>query len=491
MGKQFLDKDGLQVVADKVRNKQDKFEAGTSLELVTVGEGEIDEVLYAGEGNVLTDELPPSARTNITVTDPEKALSIANQLVQVRFFGFIDATMVSITALSPQTSVGAVKGDVVDLKEPKVLLPYTNSVSREYNEWCSAHGVSFNIPWEYNDTLTVYLSSPTLTITKTLNYKPDDTQLSDKSSWSSSHTRDVINSLLPLPFANSDTTTIEESSAPTWSDVDSVERNGETVDTSPTIVDGYLLQKFLWDTTVGATELPQTMQVELNYREIYIGVYGYLISCNGLVIGQTIDAPNEGSAIFENAVGMTWDYWNGGTYTVTFVNLSDCPVQKVNVTNAVDEEAREVAAGAMALSESVSDKATAIEQNLALYNSYSFDEKWTGGTWVDGKKIYKKTYDLGTVPSPSGSSVYCRIPFTVDFDTVVEIKGMIVPNENSTQAQIEYYSIPKPPKVGESTTYNVSLKLKLYNNVLNLELETRSELNNKKAYATVYYTKNN
>ena len=155
-----------------------------------------------------------------------------------------------------------------------------------------------------------------------------------------------------------------------------------------------------------------------------------------------------------------------------------------------DEEARETAAGAMALAESVSDKATAIEQNMALYNSYSFDEKWTGGTWVDGKKIYKKTYDLGTVPSPSGSSVYCRIPFTVDFDTVVEIKGMIVPNENTTQAQIEYYSIPKPPKVGGSD-YNVSLKIKPYNNVLNLELETKNELNNKKAYATVYYTKIN
>ena len=153
-------------------------------------------------------------------------------------------------------------------------------------------------------------------------------------------------------------------------------------------------------------------------------------------------------------------------------------------------EAREVAAGSMALAQSVDDKVTALEQNVALYNSYSFDEKWTGGTWVDGKKIYKKTYDLGTVPSPSGSSVYCRIPFDVDFDTVVEIKGMIVPNENTTQAQIEYYSIPKPPKVGGSD-YNVSLKIKPYNNILNLELETKSELNNKKAYATVFYTKVN
>ena len=145
---------------------------------------------------------------------------------------------------------------------------------------------------------------------------------------------------------------------------------------------------------------------------------------------------------------------------------------------------------ALSVGSAALDKAFEVEQNIALYNSYSLDEKFTGGYWIDGKKIYKKTYDLGTVPSPSGSSVYCRIPFTVDFETVVEIKGMIVPNENTTQAQIEYYSIPKPPKVGGSD-YNVSLKIKPYNNVLNLELETKSELNNKKAYATVYYTKIN
>ena len=178
---------------------------------------------------------------------------------------------------------------------------------------------------------------------------------------------------------------------------------------------------------------------------------------------------------------------DGKTYQL--VNEDPTSETSWEILPGEDTEARETAAGAMALAEQGSSKANEVESNLALYNSYSFDEKWTGGTWVDGKKIYKKTYDLGTVPSPSGSSVYCRIPFTVDFDTVVEIKGMIVPNENTTQAQIEYYSIPKPPKVG-SSDYNVSLKIKPYNNVLNLELETKSELNNKKAYATVYYTKN-
>ena len=136
------------------------------------------------------------------------------------------------------------------------------------------------------------------------------------------------------------------------------------------------------------------------------------------------------------------------------------------------------------------NKATDIEGDIASYNSYSLNETFTGGTWIDGKKIYKKTYYMGTVPTWSSGTVFLRIPFDVDFETVVEIKGMIVPNSNSTSAQIEYYSIPKPPKVGQSS-FNVSLKIKPYNNVLNLELETNSELDNKDAYATVYYTKVN
>lgn len=152
------------------------------------------------------------------------------------------------------------------------------------------------------------------------------------------------------------------------------------------------------------------------------------------------------------------------------------------------KESKEVANGAMALAQSVNDTLTPSVNNLINGNSYSLDEVFTGGTWINGKKIYKKTFDLGDIPAPSSGNAFVRIPFNVDFEDVVEMKGMIVPNASSTEAQKEYYSIPKPPKVGQSN-YNVSLKIKPYNNVLNLELETNSDLTNKKGYATVYYTK--
>ena len=382
----YLDENGLQVVANKVKGKQDAFETGNSLEFVTAGEGQIDDVLYLGLDNVLTSELPSTSRTNITVTDPEKALGLANQLIKVQFFGFIDATMVTISAVSPQTTTGAVEGDtIVPTVEPVILLDYVNTVSLEYAEWCATYGVSFNIPWEYNTTLITYLSSPTLSISRTLNYRPDDTRISDENSWSSAHTREMIDSLLPLPLVDSETATIEESTVPTWSYIQEVEdvNSGETVDTQPDIIDSYLLQKFLWDTTVGATELPQTMSVVLREREIYIGVYGFVITCNGLQIGQTVDPLNMGSSIFESNVGITWDYWRSGTYTVTFDGETGTPVQKVEVNNAIDEEARETAAGAIGLAqsvgESVSKKITYVGAELE-YNIHSWSDTKGEGT---------------------------------------------------------------------------------------------------------------
>ena len=194
-------------------------------------------------------------------------------------------------------------------------------------------------------------------------------------------------------------------------------------------------------------------------------------------------------------VGLTLRYtgenYNNGSMDIKYNHVYECDVDEnddkifIDVTPP-DEEVQE----ALSVASTASLQAAELEQNVALYNSYSLNETFTGGTWINGKKIYKKTYYMGTVPSWSSGTVFLRIPFDVDFETIVEMKGMIVPNSNSTAAQVEYYSIPKPPKVGQSS-YNVSLKIKPYNNVLNLELETNSELNNKDAYATVYYTKVN
>lgn len=150
-----------------------------------------------------------------------------------------------------------------------------------------------------------------------------------------------------------------------------------------------------------------------------------------------------------------------------------------------------LAASALAKAKEAQTAAEDAVNKLVYYNSYSLDETFSGAYWIDGRKIYKKTYDMGTIPAPTstGTSAFLRIPFEVEFDTVVGITGIIMPNEESTVAQYEWYSIPKPPKVG-SSSYNVSLKIKPYNNVLNLELETKDNTNNKKAVATVFYVKN-
>lgn len=55
--------------------------------------------------------------------------------------------------------------------------------------------------------------------------------------------------------------------------------------------------------------------------------------------------------------------------------------------------------------------------------NYSTEEQWTGKLWIDGKKIYQKTFECGPMPSSGNSS----IPILVDdIETLVELKGTAV-----------------------------------------------------------------
>ena len=59
-------------------------------------------------------------------------------------------------------------------------------------------------------------------------------------------------------------------------------------------------------------------------------------------------------------------------------------------------------------------------------NSYSTEETLTGGTWIDGKPIYRKTYS-GTLASSLGSSATTIIPLAnlPSISTLVEMKGFV------------------------------------------------------------------
>ena len=356
MPKKYLDEEGLQIVANKVNKKQDSFITGKSLEFVTIGQGQIDGLLYLGANNELVTTSPEQSIT-VDIVDADKALGLANQLVQIQTQGFIGGCSITINSLSPQTSVGAVEGDILEPTQSENLFPSHDSFSAEFREWCQTYGVSIMPPLERSRILVFYISVPQLSINTALDYVPDDTQTTVRNSWSASYTKSQIKALSPVPLVSSDTAAIVDDTVDTWGMVDGVvDSNDEPVETYPDVTDGFLLQKFLWNSTPGAEQLPQTMTVNLRWVEIYYGYFGIRVTCNGTVIGQTIYPLTQGSEIFENNIGITWDYWTEGTYTVSFTNSETANVQKVEVNGAIDEEARETAAGAIGLAQQTSEE---------------------------------------------------------------------------------------------------------------------------------------
>ena len=351
----YLNEEGLRVVADKVNKKQDSFITDNSLEFITVGQGEIDNLLYLDANNELVT-ISPQPSIGVDIGDPDKALGLANQLLKIETMGFLGGSNVTIVACSPQTSVGAAEGDVIEPTQSEVLFGPMDSFSAEFRKWCETYGLSIQLPMEQSRILTFYISVPQLSVNKALKYVPDDSRTSDENSWSASYTKMQVRALMPAPLVSSETATIEDSSVDTWGMVQGIkDSNEDWIDAYSDVVDGFLLQKFLLSST-GETELPSTMTVKLRNKEIYYGYFGIEVTCNGEVIGQTVYPENEGSNIFENNVGITWNYWIPGDYTVVFDNSSTASVQKINVTGSEDSEARETAAGAMALAQQTSEK---------------------------------------------------------------------------------------------------------------------------------------
>ena len=72
--------------------------------------------------------------------------------------------------------------------------------------------------------------------------------------------------------------------------------------------------------------------------------------------------------------------------------------------------------------------------------NYSLEEQWTGRLWVDGRKIYQKTWDCGNLPNNGGKQVPLNIP---NIDKVVTFWGIadegnyfvVIPHVSTIHAQ--------------------------------------------------------
>ena len=107
-------------------------------------------------------------------------------------------------------------------------------------------------------------------------------------------------------------------------------------------------------------------------------------------------------------------------------------------------------------------------------NSYSTKETLTGGTWIDGKTIYKKTIEFGKLPNNNNKGVNLNIPNL----------GMII----GTEAFCVYSNgVNFPIPFTNLNDFNSSVMLNY--TATQVVITTKSDRSGATGYITMYYTK--
>jgi hypothetical protein len=65
---------------------------------------------------------------------------------------------------------------------------------------------------------------------------------------------------------------------------------------------------------------------------------------------------------------------------------------------------------------------TALGGQVEASASFSLNEEWTGGYWIDGKKIYRKVINCGEGPA---ANTYKNIPLNLDIAECCSIKAVV------------------------------------------------------------------
>lgn len=111
--------------------------------------------------------------------------------------------------------------------------------------------------------------------------------------------------------------------------------------------------------------------------------------------------------------------------------------------------------------------------------NYSTSELDTGGTWIDGKKIYKKTFSMGALPSSGGSTTKSLSGTT--FDTIIDIKGIAY---NSTAGNYRLL-----PFVGVNLDDMLRMDVQNNNTIRIISSSNGQWSGYNNSYITLYYTK--
>ena len=112
--------------------------------------------------------------------------------------------------------------------------------------------------------------------------------------------------------------------------------------------------------------------------------------------------------------------------------------------------------------------------NPSPEQSYSLDEQLTGGTWIDGKPIYRKTISCGALPNTTSKTVAHGI---TNIDWIVDIYGTAATDSGS------FILLPHNDYVAQ---FDVSLNCNA-NSISIVTTQNQSVFT--KSYITLEYTK--
>ena len=78
-----------------------------------------------------------------------------------------------------------------------------------------------------------------------------------------------------------------------------------------------------------------------------------------------------------------------------------------------------------------------VDERVTRAESYSTEEQWTGGYWIDGKKIYRRVVSCGALPNNTTKSVAHNI---ANISWIVKYNGMASDGNEWLQLPASYYS---------------------------------------------------
>lgn len=107
--------------------------------------------------------------------------------------------------------------------------------------------------------------------------------------------------------------------------------------------------------------------------------------------------------------------------------------------------------------------------------SYSETEQATGGKWIDGKPIYRKTVEIGNLPNKTVKQIANVLS---NVDNIVEIRG--VAKSSTLDIVLPYIDI------SGGVTYLANIYV---SNKTHLQINTNYNFSSYTGFAVIYYTK--